>query len=111
MSAGSGLIIYQFDGPDTYIQEVGSRLRQRGQRHQGPVPDRDGLQRQPISPASRRLYTSLGMEESPTGTFSVTDATGRGSITEYTLKYTMGSGLVLRLDTRAQLQEQTRSRS
>jgi hypothetical protein len=33
--------------------------------------------------ASRRFYTTgLGMDESPTGTFAVTDASGSGTITE-----------------------------
>jgi predicted enzyme related to lactoylglutathione lyase len=89
-----GLLIYQFDGPDTYIQEVGSGFDSGGSAIKVPYLIAMGFSVSDLA-ASRRLYMSLGMTESPTGTFSVTDATGRGSITEYTLKFAMGSGLVL----------------
>jgi predicted enzyme related to lactoylglutathione lyase len=86
--------IVQFDGPETYIQEVGSSFDSGGAGISVPYPVAMGFA---VSdqPASRKFYTSLGMTESMLGTFSVTDATGTGSITEYTVKFDDGMGIVL----------------
>ncbi len=88
--------IVQFDGPETYIQEVGSIFDTTTGASSITVP-------YPIAlgfavsdqPASRKFYVALGMTESSLGTFSVTDATGSGSITEYTVKFETGPGVVL----------------
>jgi predicted enzyme related to lactoylglutathione lyase len=88
--------IVQFDGPETYIQEVGGSFDTTDGASAISVP-------YPIAlgfavsdqPASRKFYTALGMTESSLGTFSVTDATGTGSITEYTVKFPVGTGVVL----------------
>ena len=86
--------IVQFDGPETYIQEVGSSFDRGGTGITVPYPVAMGFA---VSdqPASRKFYTALGMTESMLGTFSVTDATGTGSITEYTVKFDDGMGIVL----------------
>jgi catechol 2,3-dioxygenase-like lactoylglutathione lyase family enzyme len=86
--------IVQFDGPETYIQEVGGSFDTEGGSISVPYPIALGFA---VSdqPASRKFYTALGMTESSLGTFSVTDATGTGSITEYTVKFEAGSGVVL----------------
>lgn len=86
--------IVQFDGPDTYIQEVGSIFDTGGAGITVPYLVALGFSVSNQT-ASRGFYTGLGMDETPTGTFSVTDATGRGTITEYTLRFSTGSGLVL----------------
>jgi predicted enzyme related to lactoylglutathione lyase len=88
--------IVQFDGPETYIQEVGGSFDTTAGASAITVP-------YPIAlgfavsdqPASRTFYTALGMTDSSIGTFSVTDATGTGSITEYTVKFPTGTGVVL----------------
>jgi predicted enzyme related to lactoylglutathione lyase len=47
-------------------------------------------------PASRKFYTTaFGMTESRTGTFTITDATGRASITEYTVQYSTRGGAAI----------------
>jgi predicted enzyme related to lactoylglutathione lyase len=88
--------IVQFDGPETYIHEVGGSFDTTAGATAITVP-------YPIAlgfavsdqPASRKFYTSLGMTESALGSFSVTDATGTGTITEYTVKFPTGTGVVL----------------
>jgi catechol 2,3-dioxygenase-like lactoylglutathione lyase family enzyme len=88
--------IVQFDGPDTYIQEVGSSFDTTAGASAISVP-------YPIAlgfavsdqQASIDFYTALGMTASSIGTFTVTDATGTGSITEFTVKYPTGPGVVL----------------
>ena len=86
--------IVQFDGPDTYIQEVGGIFDSGGAAITVPYPIAIGFA---VSdqPASRKFYTSLGMTESNIGSFSVTDATGLGNIAEYSVKFTDGMGTVL----------------
>ena len=88
--------IVQFDGPETYIQEVGGIFDTTSGANAIMVP-------YPIAlgfavsdqPASRKFYTGIGMTDSSLGTFTVTDATGTGSITEYTVKYPTGPGVVV----------------
>jgi catechol 2,3-dioxygenase-like lactoylglutathione lyase family enzyme len=87
--------IVQFDGPDTYIQEVGSSFDDGGAGIMEPYMVALGFS---VSdqPKSLSFYEmGLGMEQSPLGTFTVTDATGRGSITEYTLQIPTGGGSAL----------------
>jgi catechol 2,3-dioxygenase-like lactoylglutathione lyase family enzyme len=87
-------LVSQFDGPDTYIQEVGSSFDTEGGNIRVPYPIALGFSVSDLA-ASRRFYTSLGMTESSTGTFPVTDATGSGTITEYSVRWKTGSALVL----------------
>jgi predicted enzyme related to lactoylglutathione lyase len=86
--------VVQFDGPETYIQEVGSVFDTGGTGISVPYPVAIGFA---VSdqPAARMFYTSLGMMESSIGTFSVTDATGTGTIAEYSEKFADGMGIVL----------------
>jgi predicted enzyme related to lactoylglutathione lyase len=86
--------IVQFDGPETYIHEVGGSFDAGGAAITVPYPVALGFA---VSdqPASRKFYTSLGMTESSLGSFSVTDANGTGTIAEYSLKFTDGMGIVL----------------
>lgn len=85
--------VVQFDGPDTYIQEVGS-IFVSGSNATVPFLIATGFSVSDLA-QSRRFYTSLGMDESSTGSFPVTDATGSGNITEYTVKWAAGSAAVL----------------
>jgi predicted enzyme related to lactoylglutathione lyase len=86
--------IVQFDGPETYVHEVGSIFDDGGSSISVPYPIAVGFA---VSdqPASRKFYTSLGMTESSLGSFSVTDVNGTGMIEEYTVKFTDGMGIVL----------------
>jgi len=86
--------VAQFDGPDTYIQEVGSGFDDAGKGITVPYPIALGFSVSDLA-ASRRFYTGLGMTDSSTGTFPVTDATGSATITEYTARFATGSALVL----------------
>jgi catechol 2,3-dioxygenase-like lactoylglutathione lyase family enzyme len=87
-------LVSQFDGPDTYIQEVGSIFDSGGSGITVPYLIALGFSVSDLA-ASRSFYTSLGMTDSSTGTFPVTDATGSATITEYTARFTTGSALVL----------------
>jgi predicted enzyme related to lactoylglutathione lyase len=86
--------IVQFDGPETYIQEVGSIFDSGGSAISVPYPIAMGFA---VSdqPASRKFYTSLGTTETSLGSFSVTDVSGTGNIAEYSVKFTDGMGAVL----------------
>jgi predicted enzyme related to lactoylglutathione lyase len=86
--------IVQFDGPETYVHEVGGIFDSGGSSISVPYPIALGFATSDLA-ASRKFYTSLGMTESSLGTFSVTDANGTGSITEYSVKFAAGAGLVL----------------
>lgn len=86
--------IVQFDGPDTYVHEVGGSFDTGGRGISVPYPIALGFSVSDLA-ASRRFYTALGMTESSIGSFPVTDASGSGTITEYSVKFTDGSGLVL----------------
>lgn len=87
--------IVQFDGPETYIQEVGGIFDSEGTGINVPYLIAMGFAVSDLS-SSRRFYRdALGMEESSLGTFSVTDATGAGSITEYSFRHPAGPGIVL----------------
>jgi catechol 2,3-dioxygenase-like lactoylglutathione lyase family enzyme len=88
------ILVSQFDGPDTYIQEVGSGFDSEGSSIRVPYPIALGYSVSDLA-ASRRFYTGLGMTESSTGTFPVTDATGSATITEYSMRWKTGSALVL----------------
>jgi predicted enzyme related to lactoylglutathione lyase len=86
--------IVQFDGPETYIHEVGGIFDSGGAAISVPYAIAIGFA---VSdqPASRKFYTSLGMTETSLGSFSVTDATGPGTIGEYTVKFADGMGAVV----------------
>ena len=86
--------IVQFDGPETYIQEVGGIFDAAGGAIRVPYPIAMGFSVSDLA-ASRRFYKSLGMTESSLGSFSVTDATGTGRITEFSEKFATGAGIVL----------------
>jgi predicted enzyme related to lactoylglutathione lyase len=87
--------IVQFDGPDTYIQEVGGSFDSEGGNISVPYLIALGFSTSDLT-ASRMFYrTRLGMTEEPLFTFAVTDATGSGTVTEYTLIHEGGPGLVL----------------
>lgn len=86
--------IVQFDGPETYIQEVGS-IFDRGSGATTPYLVAMGFSVSDMS-ASRAFYGgALGMNDTRLGSFSVTDATGRGTITEFAMRHSAGAGLVL----------------
>jgi catechol 2,3-dioxygenase-like lactoylglutathione lyase family enzyme len=91
LNAG-GLV--QFDGPETYIQEVGGIFDTEGGNISVPYLIAMGFSVSDLAKA-RAFYMGLGMEEETLGTFSVTDATGSGSITEYTEIHRGGPGLVV----------------
>ncbi|HLK36138.1 MAG TPA: VOC family protein [Polyangiaceae bacterium] len=91
----AGGVIVQFDGPETYIQEVGSGFDTGGAGLDVPYLIALGMS---VSnqPASRQFYmTAFGMTEALTGTFQVTDATGTGTITEYTEQYSTQGGAAI----------------
>lgn len=86
--------IVQFDGPETYVQEVGS-IFDRGSNATDPYLVAMGFSVSEMN-ASRAFYSgALGMNETRIGSFSVTDATGRGRITEFAMRHDAGAGLVL----------------
>lgn len=92
----AGLIV-QFDGPETYIQEVGNAFDTGGANIGVPYQVALGMS---VSdqPASRTFYTTaFGWDEAATGTFPLTDATGAATVTEYTVQYSTqgGSAIVL----------------
>ncbi len=87
--------IVQFDGPETYIQEVGSTFDTGGSGISVPYLIAMGMS---VSnqPASRTFYTTaFGMTEALTGTFPVTDATGSATVTEYTEQYSSQGGAAI----------------
>ena len=67
--------IVQFDGPDTYIHEVGGVFDSGGSSIRVPYPIAMGFVVSDLA-AARKFYTALGMDESRTGSFGVSDATG-----------------------------------
>lgn len=87
--------IVQFDGPDTYIQEVGSSFDEGGAGIMEPYQVALGFSVSDMQKSLNFFEMALGMEQSPLGTFTVTDATGTGSITEYTLTIPTGGGSAL----------------
>lgn len=86
--------VVQFDGPETYIHEVGGSFDSGGSGITVPYPIALGFATSDLA-ASRKFYIALGMTESRLGTFSVTDVNGSASITEYTVKFAEGMGVVL----------------
>ena len=86
--------VVQFDGPDTYIHEVGGSFDDGGAGISVPYPIALGFVVSDLA-ASRKFYAAIGMAESSVGTFPVTDATGMATITEYSFKFPTGSGIVL----------------
>lgn len=87
--------VVQFDGPDTYIQEVGGIFDTEGGAIAVPYLVALGFSVSDLT-ASRSFYSmGLGMEEASVGSFPVTDATGSGTITEYSERHPAGAGIVL----------------
>jgi predicted enzyme related to lactoylglutathione lyase len=87
--------VVQFDGPDTYIQEVGGIFDSEGGNIDVPYLVALGFSVSDLT-ASRSFYSEgLGMEEASIGSFPVTDATGSGTITEYSERHPAGAGIVL----------------
>jgi predicted enzyme related to lactoylglutathione lyase len=87
--------VVQFDGPDTYIQEVGGIFDPDGAGIEVPYLIALGFSVSDLA-ASRTFYSmDLGMEEASVGSFPVTDATGSGNITEYSEQHPAGAGIVL----------------
>jgi predicted enzyme related to lactoylglutathione lyase len=87
--------IVQFDGPETYIQEVGSAFDTGGAGISVPYGIALGMS---VSnqPASTNFYTTVfEMTGSTTGTFPVTDATGSATVTEYTVQYSTQGGAAI----------------
>jgi predicted enzyme related to lactoylglutathione lyase len=84
--------IVQFDGPDTYIQEVGSSFDTGGTGIMEPYMVALGFS-VTSSPATSSFWQMIvGMEEAPLGSFTVTDASGTASIAEVTLTIPTGGG-------------------
>jgi predicted enzyme related to lactoylglutathione lyase len=87
--------IVQFDGPETYIQEVGNAFDTGGAGITVPYLIAMGMSVSDQT-ASRQFYTTaFGMTEALTGTFAVTDATGSGTVTEYTEQYSTQGGAAI----------------
>lgn len=87
--------VYQFDGPDTYIQEVAGIFDTEGGDIEVPYLIAMGFSVSDLT-ASRSFYREeLGMTEESLGAFPVTDATGSATITEYSERHATGSGIVL----------------
>jgi predicted enzyme related to lactoylglutathione lyase len=90
--------IVQFDGPETYIQEVGSVFDTGGAGITVPYLTALGMSVSDQT-ASRKFYTTAfgKATEAPTGTFPITDATGSATVTEYTeeISTQMGAAIVL----------------
>jgi predicted enzyme related to lactoylglutathione lyase len=90
----TGLIV-QFDGPETYIQEVGNAFDSGGAGITVPYLIAMGMSVSDQA-ASRKFYTTaFGMTEAPTGTFPLTDATGAATVTEYTVQYSTQGGAAI----------------
>jgi len=87
--------IVQFDGPDTYIQEVGSSFDTGGTGIMEPYMVALGFSVTDSPKTSSFWQMVVGMEESPLGSFTVTDATGTGTIAEVTLQIPTGGGSAL----------------
>jgi predicted enzyme related to lactoylglutathione lyase len=87
--------VYQFDGPETYIQEVAGIFDTEGGDIDVPYLVAMGFSVSDLT-ASRTFYREgLGMTEESVGTFPVTDATGSGTIVEYSERHPAGAGIVL----------------
>ena len=87
--------IVQFDGPDTYIQEVGSSFDDGGAGIMEPYMVALGFATSEQAKTISFWEMAFGMMQSPLGTFTVTDATGTGSISEVTLQIPTGGGSAL----------------
>ncbi len=92
----AGLIV-QFDGPETYIQEVGNAFDSGGANITVPYLIALGMSVSDQAASIDFYDTAFGMTGSPTGTFPLTDATGAATVTEYTVQYSTqgGSAIVL----------------
>ena len=90
--------IVQFDGPETYIQEVGSAFDTAGAGISVPYPIAMGMSVSDQTASRKFYYDSVWKgTEALTGTFPITDATGSATVTEYTeqISTQVGAAIVL----------------
>jgi predicted enzyme related to lactoylglutathione lyase len=92
----TGLIV-QFDGPETYIQEVGNAFDSGGAGIAVPYLIAMGMSVGDQAASTKFYTTAFGWTGAATGTFPLTDATGAATVTEYTVQYSTqgGSAIVL----------------
>lgn len=92
----AGLIV-QFDGPETYIQEVGNAFDSGGAGIAVPYLIAMGMSVSDQAASTKFYTTAFGWTGAATGTFPLTDATGAATVTEYTVQYSTqgGSAIVL----------------
>lgn len=90
----TGLIV-QFDGPETYIQEVGNGFDTGGAGISVPYLIAMGMSVSNQSSSIQFYNTAFGMTDALTGTFAITDATGSASVTEYTEQYSTQGGAAI----------------
>jgi predicted enzyme related to lactoylglutathione lyase len=92
----TGLIV-QFDGPETYIQEVGNAFDSGGAGIAVPYLIAMGMSVSDQAASTKFYTTAFGWTGAATGTFPLTDATGAATVTEYTVQYSTqgGSAIVL----------------
>ena len=87
--------IVQFDGPETYIQEVGSTFDTGGAGITVPYLIALGMSVSDQTASTKFYTTAFGMTGSATGTFPLTDATGSATVTEYTVQYSTQAGAAI----------------
>lgn len=83
-----------FEGPDTYIHEIATSLDPNGGMYEDPYLVAIGFVVSDAA-ASRGFYTALGMVDESLGSFPITDATGYGTVSEYSVRYGEGMAIVL----------------
>jgi predicted enzyme related to lactoylglutathione lyase len=87
--------IVQFDGPETYIQEVGNGFDTGGAGISVPYLIALGMSVSDQAASTNFYTTAFGMTGSTTGTFPITDATGSATVTEYTVQYSTQGGAAI----------------
>jgi predicted enzyme related to lactoylglutathione lyase len=87
--------IVQFDGPETYVQEVGSGFDTGGAGISVPYLIAMGMSVSDQAASTNFYTTAFGMTGSTTGTFPITDATGSATVTEYTVQYSTQGGAAI----------------
>ncbi|HKP56894.1 MAG TPA: VOC family protein [Polyangiales bacterium] len=83
-----------FDGPDTYIQELGTSFDDDAGNIEVPYIVAMGFVISDAA-AARKFYTSLGMVDESLGSYPITDSGGSGTVAEYTVRYGQGMAIVL----------------
>jgi predicted enzyme related to lactoylglutathione lyase len=87
--------IVQFDGPETYIQEVGNGFDTGGAGIGVPYLIAMGMSVSDQAASTNFYTTAFGMTGSATGTFPIADATGSATVTEYTVQYSTQGGAAI----------------